>query len=409
MKQLFFTILIFCCTLATVCSCSSEDPSSQPRQDIPLSRAEVEFVSADNEFSLNFFKKAIEDNQSNVCVSPLSLSMALSMTANGAKGETQKEILEVLGFDGQNMDAVNTFNSRIVKDLYAVDRSTGISLANSIWIDNSADVKESFISGNRQKYGADIFQEKLAATSTMDKINSWCKDKTNGMIPNFITQPLSEHSIIALINAMYFNGTWATPFDKSLIAKGNFYNNGVTPVETDMMEGEFLCFAAHDTNGANWVSLPYGNGAYEMLIVLPDNIGEGCVGEYLSKISKDDFEYIYSNLVATNMKLRMPKFDFESMIEPDEILNNLGIVKMFDGSGDFSGIADRRLVFTSLQKTKISVDESGTKAASVSMVKDFDLLPSYADGNITVDHPFAFFICERSTGVILFTGCVNTF
>lgn len=176
--------IIFCLFIALIgASCSNEDPSPQPRQDIPLSRAEVEFVSADNEFSLNFFKKAIEGNQSNVCVSPLSLSMALSMTANGAKGETLEEILDVLGFDGQNMDAVNTFNNRLVKDLYAVDRSTAISLANSIWIDNRADIKESFISGNRQTYGADIFQEKLATASTMDKINSWCKDKTNGMIP----------------------------------------------------------------------------------------------------------------------------------------------------------------------------------------------------------------------------------
>ncbi len=402
--------IIFCLFIALIgASCSNEDPSPQPRQDIPLSRAEVEFVSADNEFSLNFFKKAIEGNQSNVCVSPLSLSMALSMTANGAKGETLEEILDVLGFDGQNMDAVNTFNNRLVKDLYAVDRSTAISLANSIWIDNRADIKESFISGNRQTYGADIFQEKLATASTMDKINSWCKDKTNGMIPNFITEPLGENNIIALINALYFNGTWATPFDKSLTAKGNFYNNGVTPVETDMMEGKFLCFAAYDPNGANWVSLPYGNGAYEMLVVLPDNIGEGCVSEYISKISKDDFEYIYSTLVATNMKLRMPKFDFENVIEPDEILKNLGIVKMFDDTGDFSGITDSQLVFTSLQKTKISVDEAGTKTASVSMVKGQDLLPGYADGNIIVDHPFAFFISERSTGVILFTGCVNKF
>lgn len=241
--------------------------------------------------------------------------MALSMTANGASGEALTEILETIGFDAADIHDVNTFNSRIVKDLCAVDRTTKISLANSIWIDNGFKVKDGFISDNRNAYGAEIFNEALSSAATMQKINSWCKDKTSGCIPTFLTEPLNPNCVIALLNALYFNGIWVTPFDKSKTEKGNFYNNGETLIQTDMMQTEIKCRAAHDSEGADWISLPYGNGAFHMIIIQPDHIRPGCVGEYFSNISDEDFSEMLSGLQETKMKLKMPKFDFESDIK----------------------------------------------------------------------------------------------
>lgn len=375
-----------------------------------MSRAESEIVDANNSFSLKFFKKALETQKDNFCTSPMSLSMALSMTANGASGEALTEILETIGFDAADIHDVNTFNSRIVKDLCAVDRTTKISLANSIWIDNGFKVKDGFISDNRNAYGAEIFNEALSSAATMQKINSWCKDKTSGCIPTFLTEPLNPNCVIALLNALYFNGIWVTPFDKSKTEKGNFYNNGETLIQTDMMQTEIKCRAAHDSEGADWISLPYGNGAFHMIIIQPDHIRPGCVGEYFSNISDEDFSEMLSGLQETKMKLKMPKFDFESDIKLEKILVELGIKKMFDGTGDFSKIADAGLIFEAMQKTKITVNEAGTEAATVTKIEGGLTSPGpihLEKGRLTIDRPFAFFIREVSTGAIIFTGHVN--
>lgn len=397
-----------CVALAACSEDSSNTPI--PRVDIPMSRAESEIVNTTNSFSLRFFKKVLETENNNFGASPMSLSIALSMTANGASGEALSEILETIGFEAKDMKDVNTFNSRIVKDLCAVDRTTKISLANSMWIDNSFDVKPGFISDNRNEYGAEIFNENLGSSTTMKKINNWCKDKTNGMIPNFLDKPLDNNCMIALLNALYFNGIWTTPFDESKTEKGNFYNNGESLIQTAMMQTEFKCRAAHDSEGANWVSLAYGNGAYHMIIIQPDHIRPGCVEEYFSHISDEDFDEMLAGLIETKMNLKMPKFDFESSIDIKGILQELGIKKMFDGTGDFSKIADTNLIFKAMQKTRITVSESGTKAATVTKLDGWATSPGpvhLEKGTLTIDHPFAFFIREVSTGAILFTGCVN--
>ncbi len=412
MKHLvnLLTIGVVIAFAATSCSNEESKLTPTPRVDIPMSRAESEIVDANNSFSLKFFKKALETQKDNFCTSPMSLSMALSMTANGASGEALTEILETIGFDAADIHDVNTFNSRIVKDLCAVDRTTKISLANSIWIDNGFKVKDGFISDNRNAYGAEIFNEALSSAATMQKINSWCKDKTSGCIPTFLTEPLNPNCVIALLNALYFNGIWVTPFDKSKTEKGNFYNNGETLIQTDMMQTEIKCRAAHDSEGADWISLPYGNGAFHMIIIQPDHIRPGCVGEYFSNISDEDFSEMLSGLQETKMKLKMPKFDFESDIKLEKILVELGIKKMFDGTGDFSKIADAGLIFEAMQKTKITVNEAGTEAATVTKIEGGLTSPGpihLEKGRLTIDRPFAFFIREVSTGAIIFTGHVN--
>ncbi len=404
---LTIVVIVFAAT-----SCSNEESkmTPTPRVDIPMSRAESEIVGANNSFSLKFFKKALETQKDNFCTSPMSLSMALSMTANGASGEALTEILETIGFEANDIHQANTFNSRIVKDLCAVDRTTKISLANSIWIDNGFKVKDGFVSDNRNTYGAEIFNETLSSQATMQKINSWCKDKTSGCIPNFLTKPLDENCVIALLNALYFNGIWVTPFDKSKTEKSNFYNNGETLIQTDMMQTEIKCRAAHDSEGADWISLPYGNGAFHMIIIQPDHIRPGCVTEYFSNISDEDFSEMLSGLQETKMKLKMPKFDFESEINLKDILMELGIKKMFDGTGDFSKIADAGLAFKAMQKSKITVNETGTEAAAVTKIEGGFTSPGpihLEKGRLTIDRPFAFFIREVSTGAIIFTGHVN--
>ena len=147
-----------------------------------------------------------------------------------------------------------------------------------------------------------------------------------------------------------------------------------------------------------------------MIIIQPDHIRPGCVTEYFSNISDEEFSEMLSGLQETKMKLKMPKFDFESEINLKDILMELGIKKMFDGTGDFSKIADAGLIFKAMQKSKITVNETGTEAAAVTKIEGGDISPGpihLKEGRLTIDRPFAFFIREVSTGAIIFTGHVN--
>lgn len=391
-------------------ACSEDSPKPKPRYDIPMSRSEMEIVETQNEFSFKFFNEAAKINNGNFCISPLSLSMALSMVSNGAVGETKDEILDVLGFETSEMYDVNTLNTRLVKDICAADNLSKLALANSIWIDNSFEVFESFISDNKAAYSAEIFTEALSSQSTMNKINKWCKDKTNGMIPQFLDKPIPQNTLIMLLNALYFKSIWAYPFDKSLTKKANFYNNGENLIQTDMMQTELTCTGAYDSKGANWASIPYGNGAFHMVLILPASLGSGCVENYFSSIDANEFNEMIAGLSKVKLKLKMPKFSIENETNVKQCLQAMGLNKMFDGTGNFSKISEASLIFNAKQKSKIIVDEKGVEATSVTKVSGGITSPGpiqLEKGTLTIDHPFAFFIREVSTGAILFMGRVN--
>lgn len=408
-RAVHFLLFSFAILLA---GCHSEDVPEKiipnAKVDIPISRSEKEIVNAQNEFSIKFFNEYAKTDGKNFCISPLSLSMAMSMLANGAAGDTQTEILDALGFKASDIDAVNTFNKRLAVDLAAVDNTTKLSLANSIWIDNSFDVNRSFIDKNKDVYDAEIFHEHLTTTGTMNKINKWCSDKTNGMIPNFLDEPLQQ-AVMALFNALYFKGVWRTPFDKDTSKKESFYNSDGTTTKVTMMHGEINCLYSQDAKGTSWLALPYGNGAFQMLIAMPSAVETMSVDSYISSLSAADVENILRSMRSTSMNLAMPKFDIHSKTILNEILTELGIVKLFGSEQDLSGISEYKLPLRVLQEAKIIVDETGTEAAAVTGVIMLGSPGPTPSGKLTIDRPFAFMIRETSTGSILFMGRVNGF
>lgn len=418
MKGLTKLLLSAAIVALTGCSDSEDAPKMETGrvkfEPIDLNDSEVEIVKKQNSFSLGLFGKIYEEDlykTNNFMLSPLSVSMALSMIANGAQGQTMEEIVNTLGFEGMDMEAINRFNHRMAGELAEADRSTSLSLAGSIWIDRQIEVYDSFISDNREYFGAEIFDNvELCSEDTRNAINSWASEKTRGMIPEFLKKPLNS-AVMYVMNALYFKSTWAHKFDKALTAEGTFHNADGSEGHPMMMKATQYGFSAcHDDNGgASWAGFTYGNGAYELMTILPDP-GVTLAG-YLTGLTEEDVakmtnRYFWRPYEGT---IVFPKMEISTQLQLEDLLKSLGIVDAFsDGEADFSKISPMALYINGVQHdTRIIFNEEGTEAAAVTGMGMDMANGNLMSSNLTFDRPFAFQIRERSTGTILFMGCVN--
>lgn len=421
-------------------ACSSEAgeelPTPNDRKDISLTITEEAVVRDYNEFALNLFNKYMLPTNSNTVISPLSVSMYLSMMANGAEGETRDEILKTLGFDAEELDVANAFFYRLTKELETLDNTTDITIANSIWIDNSFNVNDDFINVNRANYGAEIFREPILTEETKEKINEWARSKTGNQITKFYGEfdfTDAEHNPILSFDALNFKGRWNIPFDKSLTKKGEFTNFDGTKSKVDMMHGKFDCRADFDGK-AYWLTLPYGNGAFEMKLVLPKDVvdreeingedgvktylmkeGDEALNEYFASLTYEKFKSMLGFGEEYNIDITLPKFEFKNFHWMFSELKSLGIEKAFDEyNADFSKIStDKNITIGGVsQKSHFAVDESGTTGAVVTgetwIIAPLDPVAKPEIKTLEFNKPFAFIIRERSTGAVLFMGRVGS-
>lgn len=394
--------------LAFVSSCSSDEPMepANPLKPVALSRSESQIVDLQNDFAADFFSTiagSAEDN--NIVVSPLSMSMFLSTIANATQGDTQAEILKALGFEAADIETANLLNSRLIRELPAVDNTTVMSIANSLWLDNALNVKADFLNTCVSKYNAEIYTVDLPGSDA--RINSWISNATNGLIP--AVSGLATYPGHALpVNAMYFKGRWTTPFSAALTAPATFNNADGSKTQTPMMHADGVACSAHyDTDGFHVVKLPYGNGAFSMVLILPD------VDKSLDAIvaALDGEKIAKTNEYNTNasIDITLPKF---KIIEQDEsftpILARLGINKVFSADADFTPLADGDMrLYDIAQYSVIEVDEVGTTAASVTTNTDIIAPGPAKEFKLVFDRPFAFYISEISTDAVIMMGRVS--
>lgn len=390
---------------AALYACSSNDEPKSGGAEINLEPQEIECVKTQSSFAFKFFKEAMAQSiEPNLIVSPLSASMCMSLVANGTAGDTQQEILTALGFGESELKALNGCNSKLSRQLPGVDRKTKISLANSIWLDNTISAKTDFINVMSENYSAEFYTENLSSDAAMFKINRWASDKTSGMIPQFLDEPLKD-TRIALINALYFKSEWAEKFDRKNTTERVFHSSTGEQNSIPMMKGNVAVRAAHDSNGAGWVRIGYGNGRFAMILILPDeNVS---LGEYLASIDNSTFSEMTSFMKSYEGTIVLPKFDISCKTELKEVMKSLGIVKAF-GDADFSPLSeDMARIDRILQKTHITVNEEGAEIAAVTG-SGLTMLPEPAEtAEFIFDHPFAFIVHERSSDTILFMGCIN--
>ena len=377
-------------------------------KDLILTAVEQEKVGKDNRFAFELFRIATAGLQAdeNALLSPLSVSMALAMTNNGAAGETRTAIEKALMFDGFTGEDINAYYQKLAADLPALDPKTTVDIANSIWYRQGFDVLPDFLDVNRTFYKADVSALDFADPGAPNVINDWVSNKTKKKIPTIIDGAIPADMIMYLINAVYFKGAWEQRFDKSATQKGTFTRLGGAPLQTDFMHVKHT-FNVAATDDVEAIELPYGNKKFSMIVLKPR--GDGTLAQVMEKFTDSDlWATLVSSFYARETQLALPKFKFSYENQLNDELTGMGMGIAFTPSADFSGISEASNLAISEVKHKsfIEVNEEGTEAAAVTSVGVImTSLPQIYTFN--VDRPFLFAIREMNTGLILFIGQVN--
>lgn len=397
-----FGMLAGLAVFAVLTGCSDDNGKGEntPYVPIDLTRTQQEVVSTSNKLAYTLLEKTCGDGAGNVFESPLSLTTALAMLANGAEGETRQQLLDALDVD--NIDALNNTFSILSSRLPSADGRVRLNIANSLWVGNGFPVLPEYQTLLRDFYAADIFNIERGSKSAMDQINKWVSDKTNGLINPFLT--VAPDSPISLVNAVYFKGPWTTIFKYH--EERVFTSAPGHKKKLSMMKQEYEDLSRAYDKWSETARLPYGNGAFYMEISLPE---KGITPEELLAIkASGQTDPEAKEFIDHNVNVTMPAFKIETDVDFVAALKSLGVTNAFDSNkANFSLIAKGPLAFNIVrQKSYVIVDEEGTEAASATQISG-DICPTPGDPFI-VDRPFIFSIREKSSGAILFIGIVRS-
>lgn len=363
-----------------------------------LTDSELAIVESENDFGLRLFQTIIEGEQdTNVFVSPLSVAMALGMTLNGAAGTTHQEMRDALELSGLTEQQINESYLSLIELLCGLDSNVVFQIANSIWYKQGFKVKQSFLDTCQQYFDAEINDQ-----LSIDAINGWVNEKTNGKIEDIVDQ-IDPLTVMFLINAIYFNGTWKYSFDEQDTYSDEFYLPDSTEVLCRMMQQQ-ATFQYFQDADLQIIDLPYGNEMYSMTVLLPAQ--DTNINEFIAELNSDNWDAWMGNLTEEKVVLHLPKFTLEYELLMNDVLIALGMEKAFiPGQADFSEIHDGGGLYIDKvkHKTYVEVDEQGTEAAAVTSV---EMRLTSVDDPITmrINRPFIFVIRESYSGSILFMG-----
>jgi len=393
--------------LTAVCS---QDPSGpQEITSLPrdLTASEALLVQADNSFGLKLFREIVDgDSGENVFIAPLSVSMALGMAYNGAGGATKDAMQEALELQGLDLLQVNESYRDLIQLLRGLDPAVEFRIANSIWYDEAYEFQQDFLSVNREYFDAEVAGLDFADPGSASTINDWVAEETNGRIEEIVDSPMSPELVMFLINAIYFKGDWANPFDEELTREGTFFlaDGSEKPVEMMSYAKPDTVLAYLDQNeGVQVLDMKYGGKAYSMTIVLPQQPGD--IGPLVAGLDSEKWQRWLDGLAQMQALVSMPKFTLEYELELNNALEALGMGVAFDPFGaDFTKIysgPQRAYLSKVKHKTFLDVNEEGTEAAAATSV---EIGVTSMPPMIVVDRPFLFAIRERFSGTILFLG-----
>jgi len=410
-KSLLFVLVCVAIVLGGCKKTADSSPQNEPyQQKIFLDEKAKAIVNADNTFGIKLFKDLIEtseDEQDNIIISPLSISMALGMTLNGAGGETKEAMENVLELQGMSQQEINEGFKSIIDGLSSVDPDVTLNIPNSIWYRDGFYVEPYFINTNLEYFYAETHPLDFYDPASVDIINNWVAENTNQKITTIINE-ISPMAVMFLINAVYFNGTWKYEFDEQYTEPDTFYLSNGTTKEVDMMKQEAtLQYSSNELFEA--VDLYYGRGNYSMVMMLPkEDFGPNDIVDELNENSWLEWMNSFSE---ANIQITMPKFKLRYEERLNQTLINLGMGIAFNPMGaDFSKINPDYQLFISfvMHKTFVDVNEEGTEAAAVTVVGMETTSVGGADPLylFTVNKPFLFAIKERDTKTIIFMGKV---
>ena len=394
-------LTVACVLIFTRCAHNPAAPEARE-----LTTLEKQLVQSDNQFGLKLFKEINrqEASDKNIFVSPLSVSMALGMTLNGANGETQAAMEQTLEFAGLTTDEINQSYRSLIDLLTNLDGKVTFEIGNSIWHREGMTLEQTFMDINQQFFDAVVqavnFNDAEAAAVLM---NSWVKDKTHGKIDEIVkADAIDASTVMFLINAIYFKGTWTFEFKKENTRDDVFttMNGSQTACKMMNMTGE-LSYFENDLFQA--IDLPYGDKLFSMAIFLPKLPLD--VNALLAELNQENWDAWLTGFADHTIELQFPKFTLEYELTVNEVLKAMGMAIAFGGAADFTKMYHPGGLFIDevKHKTYVKVDEEGTEAAAVTSVEMAESsVPSYPV--MRVDRPFLFVIRDHHSNTILFMG-----
>lgn len=416
-----WTAFVCACMLAGIIGCGKKDTepvysASQAAQDYEEPEQKVflpkEALSAGiNNFAFQMYDEL--GQQENVFFSPYSLCSALSLLDVGADSETKEELEELLGIT--DLDAWNREMKDYLEKQWTDD--TFVITANAIWMDGEKEfapnIEADFLKPAGYYYYCELFEADFRKNSAdaIKQINGWTEKNTRGMIPE-IVNTIPNNTVMTLLNAVYFEGKWETPFQKENSFEEIFHGTQEdSPVE--MMHQYRENYAYVESGEIKGISLPYMGESVVMKVFLPTDEG-GDIIALFSALSHDEREALLNSLDDAEAKkisrLSMPKFSMDRSMEGlVEILQDMGMQAAFREDADFDKIGLGLYVSQIVHKAKIEVDEEGSRAAAATAVMMNDSAAFIEEETIefVLDKPFVFVLQDTETGIILFMGRVN--
>lgn len=409
--------------LGTV-ACNSEEPNmdkdfSSARDKHPdATDQDIEALSAGNsEFALELYHEMRKSADGNLFYSPYSISLALAMTYAGARGETEEQMAGTLHYTLPQDNLHRSFNfldhileSRAEPEEWSETGGFKLNIANSLWGQEGYKFLPEFTDLLGKNYGAGLRTVDFAREpdASVKKINQWVEEKTEDKIQDLLSTAdiIPELTRLILVNAIYFNASWALPFEEDL-TEDDYFNlpDGDRVLVPMMRQTEYLRHRVAD--GYKAVMLPYNGRDLGMLIIMPD---EGEFEKFEKSFDTNIVNELQNQMSNDEVRLTMPKFAYESSFRLTDALANMGMPSAFGSQADFSGMDGTHELFIGnvIHKAVVDVDEEGTEAAAATAVVMFGAaeMAEPEPVVIRIDRPFIFLIRDFQTGTILFVGRV---
>ena len=414
-------------TIVTGCNLN-DNLNEQETPDYPgafnLTRAEQGMVNNSNEFAFNLFKQIIDSRSADeskknesLIISPISITYALGMLNNGAAGNTQAQINKVLGFGNTGVDGINDFCSKMLKSAPALDPLTKVMIANNIYVNKNYVLKPEFIQAANTYYNAYPETRDFHDGKTMDVINKWASDNTEKMIEKVLDDSSFDPDAVSyLLNAIYFKGEWTKKFDKHYTVDEDFWDSGnSTPTTTRPMMHMTTELEYAEIDGYQVLRLPYGNGSFQMTILLPDasniSYNDDAILDPFFNIplpSATTWSEINKKMSSSLVDLKLPRFETSTDIDLPQIMSDLGMPDAFNpDKADFSKFCNTSTYIGLMkQVARIKLDEEGTEAAAVTVIGMKNTIVSEEPKMVYfyANHPFIYIISEKSSNAIFFIG-----
>ncbi|HWO00771.1 MAG TPA: serpin family protein [Blastocatellia bacterium] len=389
---------------------SSENGSTMEDQN-KSTGAEIDprLVSANTSFGFKLYHEVANTSAGkNVFISPASVALCLSMTYNGAVGETKEAMERALQIQGLSHAELNRAYDALRRELENPDPRVQLRIANSLWAREGVSFNPAFIARNKEFYGAEVNTLDFGDPGAPGIINAWVKEKTKDKIEKIVDN-IDAQSVLFLINAIYFKGAWSIEFDKARTKDDAFTTGSGSQKRLPMMTQSGM-YDYYETANFQALSLPYGSGRVSMYVFLPE-AGTN-ISQFLPSLTASNWDSWMRSFSKTQGSIVLPRFKVEYEVTLNDALRALGMGVAFAADrANFSGMfqtAQNAFISKVKHKTFAEVNEEGTEAAAVTSteIRVTSAVQPRKTFTMVVNRPFFFVIRDNKTGSVLFLGSI---